>query len=239
MTRRRRGVALALALTGVVLCLVELRTGSARTAAGLTEGEGTLVLRVLTVGFGLAGWFLSQALLGSRELTGELIVDAVHEWTGGWNRRLAGNRQAANALLVVSSALIDVLGLFLLGAALFGPSLRPGVALLLLFALRQIAQATTALPTPPGMVWRRPGVPSLFVTYDVANDFFFSGHTAIAVLGAIEVFLIGPPWAAGAAVLVAAFEAVTVLVLRAHYTMDVLMAVVAAFAVSGLASLIV
>lgn len=239
MTRERRAVVLGLALIGVVLCLVELRTGGARAAAGMAEGEGTFVLRVLTIAFGLAGWFLSQALLGSRPLTGGRIVDAVHEWTASWNRRLAANRQAANALLVVSSALIDVLGLFLLGAALFGPSLRPGVALLLLFALRQFSQATTALPPPPGMVWRHPGVPSLFVTYDVASDFFFSGHTAIAVLGAIEMSMIGPPWAAGAAVVVATFEAVTVLVLRAHYTMDVLMAIAAAFAVSGLAGMIV
>jgi len=36
------------------------------------------------------------------------------------------------------------------------------------------------------MIWRHPGIPSLLVTYDVATDFFFSGHTAIAVLASIE-----------------------------------------------------
>jgi membrane-associated phospholipid phosphatase len=70
----------------------------------------------------------------------------------------------------------------------------------------------------------------------VANDFFFSGHTAIAVLGAIEVAMIAPAWIALAAGVIAALEATTVLVLRAHYTMDVLTAVVAAFCAEGLAS---
>ena len=43
-------------------------------------------------------------------------------------------------------------------------------------------------------------------------------------------------WLAVAAGVIAAFEALTVLVLRAHYTMDVLTAVVAAFCAEGLAS---
>jgi hypothetical protein len=73
-------------------------------------------------------------------------------------------------------------------------------------------------------------------SYDVATDFFFSGHTAIAVLASIEVANPAGGWLAVAAGVIAAFEALTVLVLRAHYTMDVLTAVVAAFCADGLAS---
>ncbi len=144
----------------------------------------------------------------------------------------------ANALLVTSSGFIDAFGIFLLGSSLFGPSLRPGIGLLLVFALRQIAQLTCALPMPPGMIWRHPGVPSLLVTYDVANDYFFSGHTAIAVLGAIEVAKIAPPGVALAAAVVACLEALTVLVLRAHWTMDVLTGAVAACCAAGIAATI-
>src|SRR3989442_6441970 len=44
------------------------------------------------------------------------------------------------------------------------------------------------------MIWRRPGFPSLLVTYGTAGDLFFSGHTAIAVYGGVElVRLRGPP----------------------------------------------
>ena len=31
------------------------------------------------------------------------------------------------------------------------------------------------------------GVPSILVTYNVTTDFFFSGHTGLAVLGAVEL----------------------------------------------------
>jgi len=70
---------------------------------------------------------------------------------------------------------------------LFGPSVRPFLGLVLLLGLRQIMQAICALPAPPNMIWHYPGFPSLLVTYNVGNDFFFSGHTAIAVFGGIEL----------------------------------------------------
>lgn len=73
------------------------------------------------------------------------------------------------------------------------------------------------------------------MTYDVGNDFFFSGHTAIAVLGAVEVAHFGPPWLAIAAAAIAIGEMITVLVLRAHYTMDVIAGIFAAFLAANVA----
>ena len=60
-----------------------------------------------------------------------------------------------------------------------------------------------ALPPPRGMIWRNPGVPSLLVTYGVSADFFISGHTGIAVLGAIEAARLLPWWVGLAAGVVA------------------------------------
>ncbi len=85
------------------------------------------------------------------------------------------------------------------------------------------------------MIWDYPGVPSLFVTYGTTNDFFFSGHTAIAVYGAIELARFRRPWLTLAATVVAFIEAMTVLVLRAHYTMDVFAAILAAAIVARIA----
>jgi hypothetical protein len=141
---------------------------------------------------------------------------------------------AANALLIVSSALIDALGLFLLGRWLFGGSVRPFLGLFLLMALRQLMQAICALPPPPNMIWHYPGFPSLLVTYHVANDFFFSGHTAIAVFGVIELSRLHRAWLTAVAVLLVFFEVATVLILRAHYTMDVFTGIVAALWVAHL-----
>ena len=202
----------------------------------LSESAERLLVRLAMISMGVGGWFVSQSLISSRGLRDGAIGDAIHDWTAPLHDWFFRRNRSANILLITSSAFIDLFGLFLLGSALFGPSVRPGIGLLLLFAFRQVSQALCALPTPPGMIWRRPGVPALLVTYDVANDFFFSGHTSVAVLGAIELAQIAPTWVTLIAVVIAFLEGLTVLVLRAHYTMDVLAAAVAAFVAAALAA---
>jgi hypothetical protein len=78
------------------------------------------------------------------------------------------------------------------------------------------------------MIWHDPGVSSVLVTYEVTTDFFFSGHTGLAVLGAVELARVGGRrWLyVGLAIIV--LEVTTVLILRAHYTMDVFTGAVAA-----------
>jgi membrane-associated phospholipid phosphatase len=67
---------------------------------------------------------------------------------------------------------------------------------------------------------------------------FFSGHTALAVLGAIEVCHLAPGWLAALAVLLALGEALIVLVLRAHYTLDVVAGAFAAWFAADMAALL-
>jgi len=192
-------------------------------------------LRIGLVVVGLAAWFLTQSLIGSRA-AGEGIGDGLHDLSRPLHAYLATHVRVANGVLIASSAGIDVFGLFLASTVFWADTVRPFVALLMLFAFRQFCQAVCTLPVPKDMIWRHPGVPSLLVTYHVANDFFISGHTAIAVLGAIEVARLFPgplAWVAGG---IAVLEAATVIVLRAHYTMDVLGAITAALCASGLAA---
>jgi hypothetical protein len=193
-----------------------------------------MLLRLLVTGIVLALWFWTQSLIGARTAPANGIGDALHNATAGLNAYFSQNAGAANALLIISSGLIDGLGLFLLGRWLFGGSIRPFLGLFLLMALRQLMQAICALPPPPNMIWHYPGFPSLLVTYHVANDFFFSGHTAIAVFGAIELSRLHRNWVTAAAVLLVLFEIATVLILRAHYTMDVFAGIVAALWIARL-----
>ena len=193
-----------------------------------------LLLRLLVAGIVLALWFWTQSLIGARAAPASGIRDGLHNLTAGLNLYFGRNAGAANALLVVSSGLIDALGFFLLGRWLFGGSVRPFLGLFLLMTLRQLMQAICALPPPPNMIWHYPGFPSLLVTYRVANDFFFSGHTAIAVFGAIELSRLRRNWITVAAVLLVFFEVATVLVLRAHYTMDVFAGIATAFWIANL-----
>ena len=118
--------------------------------------------------------------------------------------------------------------------AIFGVSFRPYIGLAMLFTLRQICQLLCPLPAPAGMVWRYPGVPAVLVTYGTANDLFFSGHTAIAVYRAATLAGDWGAWGLALGLLVAVFEAATVLVLRAHYTMDVFTGIVCALWVYSL-----
>jgi len=186
-------------------------------------------LRAALIACALVLWFLTQRLLAGRAPGAGGMSDRVHAWTAPLHARLAAHPRVADAVLIASSAVIDVFGLWLLGSALLGPTFRPFLSLFGLYLLRQICQALCSLPAPPGVIWHHPGFPSLLVTYGTSQDYFFSGHTAIAVLGAIAAVTAGPPWLATAAVVAAALEAAVVLVLRAHYTMDVVAAACAAW----------
>ncbi|MBU6376636.1 MAG: phosphatase PAP2 family protein [Bdellovibrionales bacterium] len=178
---------------------------------------------------GIFAWFLTQKWIASKATSSNTeLGDRIHEWTAGWNQKLHQNPNLANALLITSSLGIDLASGFLFYRAIFSENMRVLVSVLMLFTLRQVAQGLTSLPPPRGLIWRHPGFPSLLVTYGVANDLFFSGHTALAVLAALELSLLGTPWAIAAGVFLVIFEVATVLALRAHWTMDVLAGVFAA-----------
>jgi hypothetical protein len=198
------------------------------------------IARALFIVLGLGLWFLTQWLLGRRKTPaitpeGGAICDGIHQLTATINRRLNDNPRRANALLISSSIVIDLLGYYLLGSAIFGATIQPFLGLLMLFALRQFCQAFCPLPPPAGMIWRNPGFPAVLVTYGTSSDLFFSGHTAIAVYGAVTLAgAFGPVGiVVGSAIIL--FEVATVLVLRAHYTMDVFTGAITALYVHQLA----
>lgn len=215
----------------LLLALLALLTGLVRTPA---DAWSQFPLRLAVVSVSLLAWFRTQTMIGTRNRKNG-IGDALHDWTAPWNNWLQARPRVADWILRVSSACIDLFAIFLLAAGILGATLRPFIALLLVFIFRQLCQGLCALPPPPQMIWRHPGFPSLLVTYGVSSDFFISGHTAIAVLGAIEIARILPPWVALLAGIIAAGEALTVIVFRAHYTMDVLGALVAAWCAADIA----
>jgi hypothetical protein len=194
------------------------------------------------VGFviaGIAAWYWTQALIGKRvpAVAYEVpLTDGMHVLTARIHKRYFTNFAAGNRLLIASSLVIDLLGAYLIGSAIFGASIRPYLGLVMIFALRQICQMLCPLPAPSGMVWRYPGVPAILVTYGTANDLFFSGHTAIAVYGAATLAGHFGVWGLGIGIAIAFFEAMTVLVLRAHYTMDVFTGIICALWVYSLSA---
>jgi hypothetical protein len=191
-------------------------------------------IRAGVVAVALVLWFWTQSLIARKSTPKDGLGDVIHELTARWNHYFATHDRAANAALIISSMFIDVIGLTLIGAAIFGSTFAPFLAILILFALRQLCQSLCTLPPPRGIIWRNPGFPALLVTYQVGNDFFFSGHTALVVLGAIEAAHFGPVWLAVIVGVIAFGEMVVVLVLRAHYTLDVVAGAFAAFVAADL-----
>lgn len=188
----------------------------------------TIISKLLLMAICIQIWFWTQLMISGRGFPDNAIGDWIHDVTSRWNSWLWENPSASKSLLVGSSAVIDLMGLGLIVASLLGRSIEPFLALIVLFSLRQVSQAVCALPAPKGMIWYNPGFPSLLVTYETKNDFFFSGHTSIAVLSSIYAWVFLPWTIATFVTILAAGEALTVLVLRAHYTMDVMCAIFAA-----------
>lgn len=195
-----------------------------------------ILIRVSVIAGALVVWFWTQKLIARKSGGLSGIGDGMHLLTDTWHRYFATNESSANRALVVSSFFIDVLGISLIAISIFGGSFVPFIGIIIVFSLRQISQLCCTLPPPPGIIWRNPGFPTALVTYDVGNDFFFSGHTALAVLGAIELCHLGPWWLGAAAVFIALGEALIVLVLRAHYTLDVVTGAFAAWFAADMAA---
>ena len=194
-------------------------------SARFTLTSSITVRLALTAG-ALLLWFWTQSLIGARGVPASSIGDRIHAVTAPANRYLHLHPAAANVLLIASSGIIDLLGIFLLSMWIFRSEPRPFVGLVIVLGLRQIMQACVTLPAPPDAIWHNPGFPSLLVTYGVAYDYFFSGHTAIAVLAATELARLGRRSILRHSITVGAvgiviFEAAAVLTLRAHYSLDV------------------
>ena len=90
-------------------------------------------LRAGVVAGALVAWFWTQSLLARKSAAKEGIGDVVHDLTARWNRYFFTHDRAANAALIVSSTFIDLFGLSLIGAAIFGSTFAPFLAILILF----------------------------------------------------------------------------------------------------------
>ena len=200
----------------------------------MNSGRALAVRLIVSAAIAITLWFGTQSLISKRSPPSSGIGDGLHVLSAPLNQYLHQHPNAADALLIVSSGLIDLLALFVLAESDFGLSVRPLLGLFILIGLRQVMQALCALPTPDSMIWHYPGFPSLLVTYSVANDYFFSGHTAIAVFAATELARLDRRWLTLLAVVVVLFEVTTVLVLRAHYTMDIFSGIIAALYIAHL-----
>lgn len=194
-----------------------------------------ILLRVILTVIGLIAWFWTQDLIGQRPAPLFGIEDRALAFLAPAHSFFLEHPQWADGVLAATTLIIDGLALFILARGIFGPTVRPLIGLFMLFSARQFCQLLVALPLPDGIIWRDPGLPTLFVTYNVAGDQFFSGHTALAVYGCIELGRLGRRSFKAAGLLIVVIEMMTVLVLRAHWFVDVFAGAAAAVCAALLA----
>src|SRR5262252_5488386 len=80
---------------------------------------GSIYARIALTAIALVIWFWSQKLIGARGAPDLVIGDGVHAATAAANLYLHMHPVAANVLLIASSAMIDLLGIFLLSRWIF------------------------------------------------------------------------------------------------------------------------
>ena len=77
---------------------------------------------------GIGLWYWTQAVLGKRvpKVAHEVpLTDGIHVLTARLHHRYFTNTAAGNRLLIASSLVIDLLGVYLLTSGILGESIRP------------------------------------------------------------------------------------------------------------------
>lgn len=182
-------------------------------------------LTVLLLIFGFLFLKITQFLIGSLTIPDGVIIDRLQILTTPINNYFHEHPGPANAVLITTSLWIDIGIIFLCMRALFGPTIRPFLELFLFTLYRQALQFLVSLPIPEGIIWNYPGIPSLMVDYSIQSDFYFSAHTGISILVAMELVRTGKKWLEILGFSFFAYEVLTIISFRIHYTMDIFTAI--------------
>ncbi len=185
---------------------------------------------------GVGCYYTTEYLIGQKPVPVCAINDALQNWTLPINNFLTENPSIANIQLIVMNSIVDGLTVFLLLLTIITRNIRPALTLALFFILRQSLQFLVSLPIPPHTIWHYPGFPSLLQTYNIANDLYFSGHTGLSLIAALELERFKKPWLTALAFTIFGYEVISVISMQVHYTMDVFTAFITTFCITGISS---
>jgi len=176
-------------------------------------------------------WHTSQKYISSYKLlnigSGDGIYDVLLEnkITNTMNNFLMNNRFVARCLFIISSALIDICMIYLFFYTIYYNNYIHIIRLICGLCLRQLCQFLVSLPIPKNQIWYHPGISSLFVTYGVTNDYFFSGHTYISIVCTIMFSSFDSYCMILFGLLFSVLQIGLVIITHSHYTMDIYAAV--------------
>lgn len=167
----------------------------------------------------------TEFLIGEMIPPKGVIIDRLQIWTLPINNYFQQHRTGAHAVLITTSLWVDLCVLFLAMRSLFGPTIRPFLELFYFIIYRQCLQFLVSLPIPEGIIWEYPGFPSLFVDYSLQDDLYFSAHTGVTFLAAMELVRTQKKWFDAIGFSLFVYVVVALISFRIHYTMDIFTAI--------------
>jgi len=167
--------------------------------------------------------------IASPDYVPECFRDEMQEKTLFINEFLAENPFYRNLLIIVASLLMDIT-VFVLAVreVLFGKNYKRFFILVIFYGFRAFLQSVFFLKFPTNYIWGNPGVFSIVVPYQPANDFFYSGHLGLCVISFITFKRDGKKFLTYFAVVTAFVEFFTLLVTRAHFFVDLVIGMIVA-----------
>jgi hypothetical protein len=105
------------------------------------SASGHLGMRIASVAVAIVLWFWTQRLVSANAPMKNGIGDRLHDWSAPRHAWFLAHPWATNLTLILTSVFIDLFGLYLFASSIFGPTLQPLIAILIIFSMRQTCQA--------------------------------------------------------------------------------------------------
>lgn len=180
---------------------------------------GLRIIGITVIGIVLMFYSLaSQPMLTS----GECIIDQTFIATNSINLYFQENSQAKDAIVILSSLLIDLAILtFLIEHVFWAKSWHQILFLSMFYAVRANLQTINILGFPEGFIWEYPGMYSVVVTYARSSDFFYSGHVGVMLFCALDSHKKKYSFFMWYCLLCCVFEGFVMIFVRCHYGVDI------------------
>jgi hypothetical protein len=189
-----------------------------------------MIFKILYIIAGYIFWITTQRILGLDAISQNSVIDRMHNLVRPINNYLRSNPKFMKYNFILSSLLIDInVSYVVIKYLLLDDDTRTITLLFSGFILRQICQYINRLPIPNNLIWFNPGFPSLFVTYHVENDFFFSGHTLIAFVSGFDIISNGDIMSKIYGTCFILYEVAVISFTFSHYFMDIYAAITTYF----------
>lgn len=188
-----------------------------------------MIFKILSLIAAYIFWIATQKILAMDTVNPTTIVDRMHQLFDPVNTYLRTNQDIMRYNFILSSLLIDINLCYISLKFLLGDDVKTMTLLFSGFVLRQICQYINRLPYPKNLIWFNPGFRSLFVTYHVDNDFFFSGHTLIAFVTGFDIISNGDIVSQIYGTVFILYELLIISLTFSHYFMDIYAAVATYF----------